>query len=75
MLAFAQKPSKTHPSLIDDGFAPHVQRIAQLSSDNRESSLAEPSKPDLSLPAPPAPAQSPWLDDPSYDTAAFLAGL
>lgn len=75
MLALAQKPSKPHPSLIDDGFAPHAQRIAQAGNDNRDSSLSETPRPNLTLPEAAAPAKTPWLDDPSYDTAAFLAGL
>lgn len=68
MVAFAHR-SPFHSSLADDGFAPHTQ-----------APLVPPSEPIappllIALPEPPPAAQSPWLDDPSYDAAAFLAGL
>jgi hypothetical protein len=69
MGALAARPSPpVRSSLLEDGFA---STMIPLGRGNQEScELAS-----LELPAPAEEGAVAWLDDPSYDAAAFLAGL
>jgi hypothetical protein len=67
MVALADRPSPpVRSSLMEDGFAPIA--VPYLRGNQESCELLE-------LPGPAQERPGTWLDDPSYDTAAFLAGL
>jgi hypothetical protein len=69
MLALAARPTPSaRSSLLEDGFAPIA--VPQARGNQESCDLAG-----LDLPQPVEPPAPVWLDDPSYDSAAFLAGL
>lgn len=74
----ARSARSSRPSLSDDGFAP-IFPVVPLPASHQAplepARIAELAPERLELPPPEPEVQGSWLDDPSYQTAAFLAGL